>query len=94
MKTIPIFNVPDDLLHSSGPNQGNLRQDLLQLQGVSLKCGDLHPLCAEIVYLQTNKKKGVQQWTTKHRDEHRVARNRFQARRYYYANKPRRNHAN
>lgn len=83
--SIPIEYVPAKFIHQKGPNKGNLRLNDLQLPNAkNLRCGDEHPLCSEIIFLQINKKTGKQQWTTKNRDEWRKQRNSYSSLRHYY----------
>ena len=83
-RKISTTEVPAFLLHAKGPNKGHLRQDLLQLEGVELVCGAIHPLCMNIVYIQTNRASGKQQWTTVSRNNWRKARNQYGSLAYYH----------
>ena len=84
-KYLPIeAEVPKAVLRS---NQGTLIQDLLQLPQASPKRGDVHPCYPNIVYLQTNRKTGKQQWTTRIREKLRKHKSRYQSLRRYYLRK-------
>ena len=86
-RKISTTEVPAFLLHAKGPNKNHLRQDLLQLEGVELVCGAVHPICNNIVYVQTNRVSGNQQWTTVSRNEWRKARNKHGSLAYYHRTK-------
>jgi hypothetical protein len=79
--------VPSELLHQSGANKGHLNQELLQVNGIEMKCGMIHPLCQNIIYIQTNRATGKQQWTTVRRNEWRKMRNGYNSLAYYHKNK-------
>ena len=83
-RKISTTEVPAFLLHAKGPNKGHLQQNLLQLEDVELVCGAIHPLCANIVYIQTNRVTGKQQWTTISRNDWRKARNQHGSLAYYH----------
>lgn len=86
-RKISTTEVPASLLHAKGANKGHLRQDLLQLEDVDLVCGMIHPICRNIVYVQTNRVSGTQQWTTVSRNEWRKARNKQGSLAYYHRTK-------
>ena len=84
-RKISTTEVPAFLLHAKGPNKGHLQQDLLQVQDVELVCGAIHPEFGDcLVYVQTNRVTGKQQWTTKARNDWRKARNQHGSLAYYH----------
>ena len=86
-RKISSKEVPQELLHHSGPNKGKLNQAVLQIKGIEMKSGMIHPLCENIVYVQTNRATGVQQWSTLRRNEWRKMRNGYNSLAYYHKNK-------
>ena len=86
-RKISTKEVPAELLHSKGANKGHLNQDLLQINGIEMKSGMIHPLCENIVYIQTNRSTGKQQWTTVSRNDWRKMRNSYNSLAYYHKNK-------
>lgn len=64
---ITTKEVPAELLHTEGKNKGSLNQDVLQINGINLVCGTVHPLCENIVFVQMDHARGRQVWTTKSR---------------------------
>ncbi len=52
-----------------------------------MKCGMIHPLCENIVYIQTNRVTGKQQWTTVRRNEWRKLRNGYNSLAHYHKSK-------
>ncbi len=87
-RKISTKDVPAHLIHKKGPNKGNLRQDLLQVKGVELTCGMTHPDFGEnLIYVQTNRSSGKQQWTTRSRNNWRRARNQYVSLAHYHRTK-------
>tara|TARA_R110002049_G_scaffold26804_1_gene92963 strand:+ start:1424 stop:1708 length:285 start_codon:yes stop_codon:yes gene_type:complete len=86
-RKISTKEVPAELVHQSGPNKGNLNQDRLQIKGIEMKCGMIHPLCSNVIYVQTNRATGKQQWTTIDRNAWRKMRNGYNSLSYYHKNK-------
>ena len=67
--------IPSHLIHQDGRYRGQLNQEALQLEGVELSTGFVHPECESIVYMCKYAGSNKQRWETIRQATWRKARN-------------------